>query len=62
MTPLGGLLLERVGPSLYELGHPLAERLEILVTAAATVWRPAPGSGLLSGGVPGEDVGAAGGR
>jgi len=31
----GALLLERLGPSLYELGHPLAERLEILVTAAA---------------------------
>jgi streptomycin 6-kinase len=45
----GALLLERLGPSLYELGHPLAERLEILVTAAATVWRPAPGSGLPTG-------------
>src|ERR1700722_11121044 len=42
----GALLLERLGPSLYELGYPLAERLEILVTAAATVWRPAAGSGL----------------
>jgi streptomycin 6-kinase len=49
MTPLEGLLLERLGPSLYELGHPLAERLEILVTAAAAVWRPAPGSGLPTG-------------
>ena len=39
-TPLGGaLLLEGLGPSLYELGHPLAEQLEILVTVAATVWR-----------------------
>jgi streptomycin 6-kinase len=45
----GALLLERLGPSLYELGHPLAERLEILVTAAATVWRPAAGSGLPTG-------------
>ena len=43
----GALLLERLGPSLYELGHPLAERLEILVTAAATVWRPAPGRACL---------------
>jgi hypothetical protein len=28
------------------LGRPLAERLEILVAAAAVVWRPAAGSGL----------------
>jgi hypothetical protein len=45
----GALLLERLGPSLYELGRPLSERLEILVTAAATVWRPAAGSGLPTG-------------
>jgi streptomycin 6-kinase len=45
----GALLLERLGPSLYELGRPLAERLEILVTAAAAVWRPAAGSGLPTG-------------
>jgi streptomycin 6-kinase len=45
----GALLLERLGPSLYELGHPLAERLEILVTTAATVWRPAEGSHLPTG-------------
>ena len=43
----GALLLERLGPSLYELGRPLAERLEILVTAAATVWRPAAGPACL---------------
>src|ERR1700726_3400390 len=34
----GALLLERLGPSLYELGHPLAERLGIRETAAATGW------------------------
>jgi streptomycin 6-kinase len=45
----GALLLERLGPSLYELGHPLAEQLEVLVTVAATVWRPAAGSGLPTG-------------
>src|ERR1700684_872681 len=45
----GALLLERLGPSLFELGRPLAERLEILVTAAAAVWRPAAGSGLPTG-------------
>jgi streptomycin 6-kinase len=44
----GALLLERLGPSLYELGRPLSQRLEILV-AAATVWRPAAGSGLPTG-------------
>jgi streptomycin 6-kinase len=45
----GALLLERLGPSLYELGRPLAQRLEILVATVATVWRPAPGSGLPTG-------------
>ena len=45
----GALLLERLGPSLYELGRPLAERLEILVAIAATVWRPAANSGLPTG-------------
>ena len=45
----GAMLLERLGPSLYELGYPLAERLEILVLAASTVWRPAAGSGLPTG-------------
>ena len=45
----GALLLERLGPSLYELGHPLAEQLEVLVTVAGRVWRPAAGSGLPTG-------------
>ena len=45
----GALLLERLGPSLYELGLPLAQRLEILVATVATVWRPATGSGLPTG-------------
>jgi streptomycin 6-kinase len=43
------LLLERLGTSLYELGLPLSERLEILVTTVATAWRPAAGSGLPTG-------------
>jgi streptomycin 6-kinase len=43
------LLLERLGPSLYELGLPLPERLEILCTAVERVWRPAPGCGLPTG-------------
>ena len=45
----GALLLERLGPSLHDLGVPLAERLDILTAAAARVWRPAPDSGLPSG-------------
>jgi streptomycin 6-kinase len=45
----GALLLERLGPSLYELGRPLVQRLEILVATAAKVWRPAAGSGLPTG-------------
>jgi streptomycin 6-kinase len=45
----GALLLERLGPSLYELGRPLVESLEILVIAAISVWRPAVNSGLPSG-------------
>jgi streptomycin 6-kinase len=47
----GALLLERLGSSLYELGRPLAQRLEILVATVATVWRPAAGSGLPTGAV-----------
>jgi streptomycin 6-kinase len=39
----GALVVERLGPSLYELGRPLPERLEILCAAAARVWRPATG-------------------
>jgi streptomycin 6-kinase len=45
----GALLLERLGASLYELGRPLAQRLEILVATVATVWRPAAGLGLPTG-------------
>lgn len=39
----GALLVERLGPSLYELGRPLADRLVILADAARKVWRPATG-------------------
>ena len=45
----GALLLERLGASLHELGRPLAQRLEILVATAETVWRPAAGLGLPTG-------------
>ncbi|WP_152365704.1 aminoglycoside phosphotransferase family protein [Microlunatus speluncae] len=46
---LGALLLERLGPPLYELGLPTAQRHEILVDTAAKLWRPAPDSGLPTG-------------
>ncbi|MEM8903310.1 MAG: aminoglycoside phosphotransferase family protein [Actinomycetota bacterium] len=45
----GALLLERLGPSLSELGLPLAERLEIMCDAASRLWRPAPTAGLPTG-------------
>jgi streptomycin 6-kinase len=45
----GALLLERLGPSLFELGLPLPRRLEILCSAAERLWRPAPGYGLPTG-------------
>lgn len=46
---LGALLVERLGPSLYELGVPIVRRHEILCDTAARVWRPAPGRGLPTG-------------
>jgi len=48
------LLLERLGPSLFELALPLKRRHEILCTAAALLWRPAPESGLRTGASKGE--------
>lgn len=45
----GALLLERLGRSLHELALPVAERLGILCSTAARVWRPAPGCGLPTG-------------
>jgi streptomycin 6-kinase len=45
----GALLLERLGRSLHELGLPIAQRHEILCSAASQVWRPAPGCGLPTG-------------
>jgi len=45
----GALLLERLGRSLSELRLPARRRHEILVSAAARVWRPAPDSGLPTG-------------
>lgn len=45
----GALLLERLGPSLHDLGLPLRQRLPILCSAAARVWRSAAGAGLPTG-------------
>jgi len=45
----GALLLERLGPSLHELGYPITSRHEILVSSAEQVWRPAAGCGLPTG-------------
>lgn len=45
----GALLLERLGRSLHELALPLRQRLEILASTAAQVWRPAPDCGLPTG-------------
>ena len=43
------LLLDRLGPSLYELGVPIERRLGIMCTLAARLWRPAPDAGLQTG-------------
>src|SRR5690242_3724947 len=45
----GALLLERLGPSLFALGWPVARRIEVLCATAMRVWRPALPSGLPSG-------------
>ncbi len=46
---LGALLLERLGPSLFELGLPIAQRLEILCDTVTRMWRSAPDCGLPTG-------------
>jgi streptomycin 6-kinase len=43
------VLLERLGPSLYDLGYPVPRQHEILVAAAARIWRRAPDAGLPTG-------------
>jgi streptomycin 6-kinase len=47
----GALLLERLGRPLHELALPTERRHEILVSAAARIWRPAIGLGLPTGAV-----------
>jgi streptomycin 6-kinase len=48
-SELGALLLERLGPSLFDLGLPIAQRLEILCDTVARMWRAAPDCGLPTG-------------
>jgi streptomycin 6-kinase len=43
------MLLERLGPSLSDLGLPIRRRHEILTDTARRLWRPAPGAALPSG-------------
>ncbi len=48
-TDRGALLLERLGPSLSELGLPLPQRLEVMCGAALRLWRRAPDARLPTG-------------
>jgi streptomycin 6-kinase len=45
----GAMLLERLGRSLYDLRLPARRRQEILISAAARIWRPAADCGLPTG-------------
>jgi len=45
----GAMLLERLGPSMFDCGLPIDERHEILCATAARLWRPAHGHGLTTG-------------
>ena len=47
---VGALLLEQLGPSLFELNLPIARRHEILCDTVAKLWRPASSCGLPTGG------------
>ena len=47
----GALLMERLGPSLFELGMPIAERHRIMVGCGKRIWRPAPNAGLTTGAI-----------
>ncbi|UWZ59551.1 aminoglycoside/hydroxyurea antibiotic resistance kinase [Dactylosporangium aurantiacum] len=52
------LLVEKLGPSLSELGLPVGRRLEILCDVASRVWRPVPDAGLPTGAAKGAWLGA----
>src|SRR5262249_40526574 len=48
------LLLERLGPSLFDLGGPIRPPHESLCATAAPAWRCAPAAGLPSGAAKGR--------
>jgi len=48
-TARGAMLLERLGPSMYDRRLPIAQRHAILTDLATRIWRPAPDSGLQTG-------------
>ncbi len=50
----GALLVERLGRSLHELALPIEQRHQILCSAAARIWRPAPDCGLPTGAEKGQ--------
>jgi streptomycin 6-kinase len=45
----GAMLVERLGPSMYDLGLPFPQRLDILTRLAQAVWRPVSGVSLPDG-------------
>jgi streptomycin 6-kinase len=45
----GAMLLEQLGPSLFDLNVPISQRHEILCATAMRVWRPAPDLALKTG-------------
>lgn len=45
----GALLVERLGPTMFQLGLPIDQRHEHLCAAAQRIWRPAPDCGLPTG-------------
>lgn len=50
------LLLEKLGPSLHELGYAIERRHDVLCAVAAEMWRPAPRSGLPTGADKGRSL------
>lgn len=45
----GALLMERLGPSMFALGTPFAERIPALCAATRAIWRPVPAGSFPSG-------------
>ncbi|HET6529203.1 MAG TPA: aminoglycoside phosphotransferase family protein [Actinoplanes sp.] len=45
----GAMLVERLGPSMYDLSMPFPQRLDVLTDLAAAVWRPVAGADLPGG-------------